>query len=51
MGYTDSRGRPEWRAQPFVKTGAAEWRTVTPEPADEDEDSESADKAKEQGNA
>lgn len=28
MGYTDAHGRPELVAQPFIKRGAAVYRTV-----------------------
>jgi hypothetical protein len=28
MGYTDSQGRPELVAQPFIKQGSASYRTM-----------------------
>jgi hypothetical protein len=35
MGYTDSQGRPELIAQPFIKQGSAGYRTVATPPAPE----------------
>jgi hypothetical protein len=36
MGYTDSQGRPELVAQPFIKQGSASYRTIaSPTPGDQ----------------
>jgi hypothetical protein len=43
MGYTDSQGRPELVAQPFIKQGSASYRTIVApaagdQPADQPEE-------------
>jgi hypothetical protein len=47
MGYTDSKGRPEIIAQPFIAKGTTDWRVIE-EPddagADSDENSDSGEK-------
>jgi len=39
MGYTDSKGRPEIIAQPFIAKGTADWRVID-EPDDAGADSD-----------
>ncbi|MGH3974106.1 MAG: hypothetical protein ACRDS9_12405 [Pseudonocardiaceae bacterium] len=39
MGYTDSKGRPEIIAQPFIAKGTTEWRVIE-EPDDAGADSD-----------
>lgn len=42
MGYTDSHGRPELVAQPFIKKGVAAARVVDTSEVDDSEETEQA---------